>query len=88
MNGKIRNNYFRRNYNNFGLYSEINYGTLQFGKSEQAARSAIAAGIAARSPSDAKALSVSTHSVRKGGRESFALCDEGGAVAVFEPANQ
>lgn len=47
-----------------------------------------AAGIAARSPSDAKALSVSTHSVRKGGRESFALCDEGGAVAVFEPANQ
>ena len=46
-----------------------------------------AAGIAARTPSDAKALSVSTHSVRKGGRESFALCDEGGAVAVFEPAN-
>lgn len=36
MNGKVRNNYFRRNYNNFGLYSEINYGTLQFGKSEQA----------------------------------------------------
>ena len=35
-----------------------------------------------------EALSVSTHSVRKGGRESFALCDEGGAVAVFEPANQ
>ena len=34
-----------------------------------------------------EALSVSTRSVRKGGRESFALCDEGGAVAVFEPGN-
>ena len=41
----------------------------------------------ARTPSDAKALSVSERSVRKSGRESFALCDEGGAVAVFEPAN-
>ena len=34
-----------------------------------------------------EALSVSTHSVRKGGRESFAMCDEGGAVAIFEPVN-
>ena len=41
----------------------------------------------ARTPSDAKALSVSERSVRKSGRESFALCDEGGAVAVFEPVN-
>lgn len=40
-----------------------------------------------RTPSDAKALSVCERSVRKSGRESFALCDEGGAVAVFEPAN-
>ena len=41
----------------------------------------------ARTPSDAKALSVSERSVRKSDRESFALCDEGGAVAVFEPVN-
>ena len=41
----------------------------------------------ARTPSDAKALSVSTRSVRKGGRESFTMCDEGGAVALFEPGN-
>ena len=41
----------------------------------------------AKTPSDAKALSVSTRTVRKGGRESFALCDEGGAVAIFEPVN-
>ena len=41
----------------------------------------------ARTPSDAKALSVSGRSVRKSGRESFALCDEGGAVAVFEHVN-
>ena len=40
-----------------------------------------------RTPSDAKALSVSTRSVRKSGRESFAMCDEGGAVAVFEHVN-
>ena len=38
----------------------------------------------AKTPSDAKALSVSTRSVRKSGRESFALCAEGGAVAIFE----
>jgi hypothetical protein len=41
----------------------------------------------ARTPSDAKALSVSTRTVRKGGRESFSMCDEGGAVAIFEPVN-
>jgi alpha-glucosidase len=41
----------------------------------------------AKTPSDAKALSVFTRSVRKSGRASFALCDEGGAVAVFEPVN-
>ena len=41
----------------------------------------------ARTPSDAKALSVSTRTVRKSGRESFALCDEGGAVAIFDPGN-
>ena len=41
----------------------------------------------AKTPLDAKALSVSTRTVRKGGRESFAMCDEGGAVAIFEPVN-
>ncbi|MBQ6140208.1 MAG: glycoside hydrolase family 97 C-terminal domain-containing protein, partial [Kiritimatiellae bacterium] len=40
-----------------------------------------------RTPSDAKSLSVSERSVRKSGQASFALCDEGGAVAVFEPVN-
>ena len=37
-----------------------------------------------RTPSDAKAISTSVRSVRKGGKVSFDLCDEGGAVAVFK----
>ena len=38
-----------------------------------------------RTPSDAKVLKVSARSVSKSdGRMEFALCDEGGAVAIFE----
>jgi alpha-glucosidase len=37
-----------------------------------------------RTPSDAKAISVGVRSVRKDGKESFSLCDEGGVVAVFK----
>ena len=37
----------------------------------------------ARTPSDAKALSIVSRTVRKGGKERFAMCAEGGAVAVF-----
>ncbi len=36
-----------------------------------------------RSPSDAKALVVSSRKVAKGGKVDFRLVDEGGAVAVF-----
>ena len=39
-----------------------------------------------RTPSDAKAISMSELTVRKGDSAKFDLCDEGGAVAVFEPA--
>ena len=37
-----------------------------------------------RTPSDAKAISIVSRTVRKGGTERFAMCAEGGAVAVFE----
>ena len=36
-----------------------------------------------RSPSDAKALAVSSRKVAKGDRIDFRLVDEGGAVAIF-----
>jgi len=35
-------------------------------------------------PSDAKVLAVGTRSVKSGEKVSFGMCDEGGAVAVFE----
>ena len=41
-----------------------------------------------RTPSDAKAISIVSRTVRKDGTERFAMCDEGGAVAVFEHKNQ
>ena len=34
---------------------------------------------------DAKAIAIATRTVRKGDAVSFALCPEGGAVAVFTP---
>ena len=37
----------------------------------------------ARTPADAKAVSCTTRTVRRGETVRFALCDEGGAVAVF-----
>ncbi len=39
-----------------------------------------------RTPSDAKAVSISERNVARGGSERFTLCGEGGAVAVFERA--
>ena len=37
-----------------------------------------------RTPADAKAISIGSRTVRRGGTEHFAMCGEGGAVAVFE----
>ena len=37
-----------------------------------------------RTPSDAKAISIVSRTVRRNGTERFAMCAEGGAVAVFE----
>ncbi len=37
----------------------------------------------AKTPADAKAIAIATRRVRKGDTVSFALCPEGGAVAVF-----
>ena len=37
-----------------------------------------------RTPSDAKAISIDSRTVRRNGTERFAMCAEGGAVAVFE----
>ena len=39
----------------------------------------------AKTPADAKAIAIATRTVRKGDVISFALCPEGGAVAIFIP---
>ena len=41
----------------------------------------------AKTPHDAKAIAVTTRTVRKDETISFDLCDEGGAVAIFSRKN-